>query len=39
LGRSKDLKGKERLLLKILKDNPAGQSKELTPIIVIRKNV
>jgi len=39
LGKSKDLKGKERLILKTLKDNPAGQSKELTPIIIIRKNV
>lgn len=28
---------KEELILKILKDNPAGQSKELTPIIIIRK--
>jgi hypothetical protein len=37
LGKSKDLKGKERLILKILKDNPAGQSNELTPIIIIRK--
>ncbi len=37
LGKSKDLRGKEKLLLKILKDNPAGQSRELTPIIVIRK--
>jgi len=37
LGKSKDLKEKERLLLKILKDNPAGQSQELTPIIIIRK--
>ena len=38
LGKSKDLKEKEKLLLKILKDNPAGQSKELTPIIIIRKS-
>ena len=37
LGKSKDLKGKEKLMLKILKDNPAGQSQELTPIIIIRK--
>ena len=36
LGRSKNLKGKEKLILKILKDNPAGQSKELTPIIIVR---
>lgn len=43
LGKSKDVDAthppprKERLVLKILKDNPAGQSKELTPIIIIRK--
>jgi len=37
LGKSKDLAGKERLILKILKDNPAGQSKELTPIIIIHR--
>ncbi|GAH60795.1 unnamed protein product [marine sediment metagenome] len=43
LGKSKDLDdahlppGKERLILKILKDNPAGQSKELTPIIIIHR--
>lgn len=38
LGRSYDLKGKEKLLLKILKDNPASQSNQQTPIIIIRKN-
>lgn len=37
LGRSKELEGKEKLLLRILKDNPAGQSNEQTPIIVIRQ--
>lgn len=37
LGKSRDLKGKEGLLLQILKDNPAGQSNEQTPIIIIRK--
>jgi hypothetical protein len=37
LGADKDLKGKEKLLLKILKDNPAGQSTQQTPIIIIRK--
>jgi F420-0:gamma-glutamyl ligase-like protein len=37
LGRSRDLKGKEKLILKILKDNPAGQSRELTPILILRK--
>lgn len=38
LGKSSDLKGKEKLLLKILKDNPAGQGKEQTPILILRKN-
>ena len=38
LGKSQDLKGRENLLLKILKDNPAGQSNEQTPIIIIRKS-
>lgn len=37
LGKSQNLKGKEKLLLKILKDNPAGQSNQQTPIIIIRK--
>lgn len=37
LGVDKNLKGKEKLLLKILKDNPAGQSRQQTPIILIRK--
>ncbi len=37
LGRSPDLKGKEKLLLKILKDNPAGQDRDQTPILVLRK--
>lgn len=36
LGSSQDLKGKEELLLKILKDNPAGQSNEQTPILILR---
>jgi len=38
LGASQDLKGREVALLKILKDNPAGQSDEQTPLILIRKN-
>lgn len=38
LGKSRDLKGKEKLLLKILRDNPAGQGKEQTPILILRKN-
>lgn len=36
LGRSEDLKGKEKLLLQILKDNPATQANFQTPIIIIR---
>lgn len=36
LGRSDDLKGKEKLILKILKDNPATQLNFQTPIIIIR---
>ena len=38
LGKSSDLAGKEKLLLQILKDNPAGQSNQLTPVVIIRKN-
>ena len=37
LGTSKNLKNQEKLLLEILKDNPAGQSNEQTPIIIISK--
>ena len=37
LGRSQDLKGKEKLILEILKDNPATQSSVQTPIIIIRE--
>jgi F420-0:gamma-glutamyl ligase-like protein len=37
LGRNKELKGKEKLILEILKDNPAGQSNEQTPILILRK--
>jgi len=37
LGKSADLKGKEKLILEILKDNPAGQSNQQTPIIILRK--
>jgi len=37
LGKSADLKGKEKCLLKILKDNPAGQTNEQTPILILRK--
>jgi len=37
LGRSEDLKNKEKLMLEILKDNPAGQASQQTPIIIIRQ--
>lgn len=37
-GISQDIKDKEKLLLKILKDNPAGQSNEQTPILILRIN-
>lgn len=37
LGRSQNLKGKEKMLLEVLKDNPAGQAKEQTPIIILRQ--
>jgi len=37
LGESQDLKGKEKMILEILKDNPAGQEAEQTPIIILRK--
>lgn len=37
LGKSKDLAGKEKFILEILKDNPAGQSAEMTPILILRK--
>jgi len=37
LGRSPDLKSRDRLILEILKDNPATQSSSQTPIIIIRE--
>lgn len=37
LGASKDIKKMEKIMLKILKDNPAGQSNQQTPIIILRK--
>jgi len=40
IGRSQDLKEKDKLILEALKDNPAGQSNQQTPIIILRnKNV
>jgi len=37
IGRSQDLKEKDKIILEVLKDNPAGQSDEQTPIIIIRE--
>ena len=37
LGVSSSLKGKEKFILEVLKDNPAGQGREQTPIIIIRE--
>lgn len=37
LGASRDVKKIENIILKVLKDNPAGQSNEQTPIIILRK--
>ena len=37
LGKTGCLYYDEELLKKIIKDNPAGQSNQLTPIVLIRK--
>ena len=37
LGKSSSLEYSDEVLEKIIKDNPAGQSHQLTPIILIRK--
>ncbi len=37
LGKSRDLIGKEKLMLEILKDNPATQSNYQTPILILRE--
>ncbi len=37
IGRSEDLKEKDKIILEALKDNPAGQSDQQTPIIIIRE--
>ncbi len=40
IGRSQDLKEKDKIILESLKGNPAGQSNQQTPIIILRnKNV
>ena len=38
LGKSNSLNYDDKTLAQIIKDNPAGQSKQLTPIILIRKD-
>ena len=37
LGKSNDIQLKDKILEKIIRDNPAGQGQETTPIILIRK--
>ena len=37
LGYSKDIELSEEELKELIKDNPCGQGKELTPIILIRE--
>lgn len=37
LGKSDDIKLEDRILKQMIKDNPAGQGKQRTPIILIRK--
>lgn len=37
LGKSDDIKLDDKILRQIIKDNPAGQGQQTTPIILIRK--
>ena len=37
LGKSDDIKLKDKILKKMIQDNPAGQSRQRTPLILIRK--
>ena len=37
LGKSKDIKIEDNKLIQMIKDNPAGQAREKTPLILIRK--
>jgi len=37
IGKSSDLSGKEEIILEALKNNPAGQSNQQTPIVIIEK--
>ncbi len=36
VGRSSDLRGREKEILEALKGNPAGQSNQRTPIIILK---
>ena len=37
LGKSKDIKFDDKILEKMIRDNPAGQGQQRTPLILIRK--
>lgn len=37
LGKSKDIKFEDKILEKMIRDNPAGQGKQKTPLILIRE--
>ena len=39
LGKSDDIKLNDDELKQIIRDNPAGQERELTPLILIRKRI
>ena len=37
LGKSKDIELSDKVLREVIRDNPAGQGQQKTPIILIRK--
>lgn len=37
LGKSRDIHLSDNILKELIKDNPAGQENELTPLVLIRK--
>ena len=39
LGKSSDVQLNNETLKEIIKDNPAGQERELTPLVLIRKKI
>ena len=39
LGKSKDIILEDKILEQIIRDNPAGQGKQTTPLILIRQEV